>query len=172
MPLGGHPEHTIPDFRTVLELVNGRVPLVVEFKVEASDKPDPLCEAAMALLDHYTGEYCVESFNSFAVKWFRRHRPLLVRGQLSDAFHKRKMKYGIGQFIVETLCLNFFCRPDFIAFNFRHPHHLPLWLTRTLFRVPTIAWTPRSESECVEALAHFDAIIFESANPPQRNDEI
>lgn len=171
MPLGGHPEHTIPTLREVLDLVNGRVPLIVEFKVDPSEKPDALCEAAMSLLDKYAGEFCVESFNSFAVRWFRRHRPLLVRGQLSDVFHKnKKIKFGIGQFVVETLCFNFLCRPDFIAFNFKYPHHLPLALTRLFYRPATVAWTPRSDEEVTDALAHFDAVIFESATPPQRNE--
>ena len=171
MKLNGREGHTIPTFREVLDLVNGRVPLIVEFKVDPSEKPDPLCEAAMELLDTYTGEYCVESFNSFAVCWFRRNRPLLVRGQLSDVFHKnKKIKFGIGQFIVESLCFNFLCRPDFIAFNFKYPHHLPLALARLFYRPVTIAWTPGSDEEVTEALAHFDAVIFESATPPQRNE--
>lgn len=171
MPLDGRPAHTIPTFREVLDLVDGRVPLIVEFKVDAGEKPDAVCEAAMKLLDTYTGAYCVESFNPMAVRWFRRNRPLLVRGQLSDVFHKTmKKKFGLGQFIVETLCLNFLCRPDFIAFNFRYPHHLPLALTRALFHPATVAWTPRSDGEVTDALAHFDAVIFENANPPQRNE--
>ena len=170
MKLDGREGHTIPTFREVLTLVGGRVPLIVEFKVDAGEKPDALCEAAMKLLDVYTGEYCVESFNPIAVQWFRKHRPLLVRGQLADVFHKGKKKPSAGQRIVEAFLLNFLCRPDFLAFNFRYPHHIPLVLARLFYRPYTVAWTPRSDEEVTEALAHFDAVIFESANPPQRNE--
>ena len=171
MPLDGDASHTIPTFAEVLATVDGRVPLIVEIKVAPGDKADPVCSAAMALLDHYKGAFCVESFNPYAVHWFRRNRPLLVRGQLSDAFHKKPKEFGVARLIVESLCTNFLTRPDFIAFNYRYPHHLPLALARGLFSAATFGWTPRGDEEITRALAHYDAVIFEQGRPPQRNEQ-
>ena len=51
----------IPTLAEVLKLVDGRVPLIVEFKVEATDLS--LCEIAPPMLDQYKGVWCMESFN-------------------------------------------------------------------------------------------------------------
>ena len=52
-------DYTIPTFETVLDLVDGRVPLLVEFKHGNSD----LCKIACDMLDNYNGAFCVESFD-------------------------------------------------------------------------------------------------------------
>ena len=50
----------IPLFSDVLELVNGKVPLVVEIKVDFDYKATT--EAAAAMLSEYKGVYCMECF--------------------------------------------------------------------------------------------------------------
>lgn len=82
MPLLGSGER-IPLFTEVLELVAGRVPLIVELKMSPVNNY-PVCEAANRILSGYRGAYCVESFSPLAVRWYRKHRPDVVRGQLSD----------------------------------------------------------------------------------------
>ncbi len=57
----------IPTLAEVLKLVDGRVPLIVEFKVEATDLS--LCEVAPPMLDQYKGVWCMESFNPLCVWW-------------------------------------------------------------------------------------------------------
>ena len=79
-------EEKIPSFKEVLDLVKGRVPLIVELKIENADLKMPVCAEAMKLLDAYDGPYCVESFNPLGVLWFRTHRPDVMRGQLSDCY--------------------------------------------------------------------------------------
>ena len=55
----------IPLFSDVLELVNGKVPLVVEIKVDFDYKATT--EAAAAMLSEYKGVYCMECFNPLAM---------------------------------------------------------------------------------------------------------
>lgn len=167
MPLEGKSAHTIPTLRAVLDTVDGRVPLIVEIK--AGRDADPVCSAAMALLDHYTGAFCIESFSPYAVRWFRRNRPLLVRGQLSDCFHREKGHRSLPFLLVESLCTNFLTRPDFIAFRHSCPRHLPLRIATRLYGAASFAWTPRGDDQILNALAFFDAVIFENGNPPERN---
>ena len=61
----------IPLFSDVLELVNGKVPLVVEIKVDFDYKATT--EAAAAMLSEYKGVYCMECFNPLALVWYRKH---------------------------------------------------------------------------------------------------
>ena len=65
-------EEKIPTFAEVLELVGGRVPLLVELKGESANSE--LCQAVADLLRSYDGAFCIESFNPLLV---RRIQPLL-----------------------------------------------------------------------------------------------
>ena len=57
----------IPTLREFLEMVDGRVPLIVEFKSEDTDMT--LCRIIDPMLKAYKGVYCIESFNpSFLVQ--------------------------------------------------------------------------------------------------------
>lgn len=59
-PLCGS-DQRIPKFKDVLSCVDGKVPLIVELKIEAADLS--VCPAADGLLAEYKGLYCIESFN-------------------------------------------------------------------------------------------------------------
>ena len=85
LPVLGTAEH-IPLFQDVLDLVDGKVPLLVEIKYKHVGSS--ICRKAAELLDHYSGSYCIESFHPVALMWFRKYRPYTVRGQLGMNFHK------------------------------------------------------------------------------------
>ena len=61
-------EEKIPTFREVLELVGGRVPLIVELKQNAGETG--IAKAAAELLRNYKGDFVVESFDPFTVGEF------------------------------------------------------------------------------------------------------
>ena len=107
----------IPLFYEVLEEVGGRVPILVELK--STSKRKELCEKTYALLKRYNGEYCMESFDPFIVRWFRLNAPEVMRGQLASKTTDY-IKEGHPPFISYLLshCLmNFFARPHFIAYE-------------------------------------------------------
>lgn len=58
-------DQTIPTFEEVLRLIDGKVPLIIEYKVPGMSAK--VCEMADALLQDYKGLYCVESFHPLAV---------------------------------------------------------------------------------------------------------
>ncbi len=163
IPLKGNPAHTIPRLSTVLSLVRGRVPLCVEIKHEQGISV--VCPPTAALLDGYRGAYCIESFNPMAVKWFRENRPLVVRGQLSERFWKRKNMRKLPTLAVQLLVTNFLCRPDFISFNVKHRRSLPFRLATRLFGAAAFAWTVKTVEEEAESYGYFDALIFEGIRP-------
>lgn len=158
-------DERIPRFEDVLQLVDGRVPLIVELKIERADVS--LCPVADKLLQGYQGLYCVESFNPLGVLWYRQNRRGIVRGQLSDAFHRDTEYRGLLYFMLENLLFNGLTKPDFVAYNHKFHGALSRKLCRSLYRSTAAAWTVRSEAELSEAKKHFDLFIFDSFLPAQ-----
>lgn len=159
----------IPRFEEVLEVVNGRVPLIVELKIPSVDLS--LCPIADKLLRTYHGQYCIESFNPLGVHWYRCNHKKIMRGQLADAFHKEKEFKGAFYFLLENLLFNFMTKPDFIAYNHKHHKKLSRVLCRKLYRNTAAAWTIKSEDELIEAKKYFDIFIFDNFIPKQISKE-
>ena len=153
----------IPKFEDVLQMVDGKVPLIVEFKIERTDLS--LCPIADKMLRAYKGMYCMESFNPLGVRWYRKNHPDLVRGQLSDAFLKEGEYVGILYFVLQNLLLNFVTKPDFVAYNHHYPAILSRKLCRGLYHNTAAAWTIKSQSELDAARKNFDVFIFDSFIP-------
>jgi glycerophosphoryl diester phosphodiesterase len=158
-------DEKIPKFEDFLKLVQGKVPLIVELKIEREDLS--VCPKVDGLLSGYKGVYCIESFNPLGVFWYRIKRPQVLRGQLSDEFHREDPKEfrGILYFILTYLLLNFLTKPDFIAFNHKYPNNLSLRLNRRLYGGLMAAWTIKSEEQLRQARKNFDIYIFDSFVP-------
>jgi len=156
----------IPLLEEVLKTAGGKVPLIVEIKMENSDRSCEVCRKADQLLSEYKGDYVVESFNPRAVLWYRRNRPDLIRGQLSDGF--RKETGSLKYLPFEYLLTNFLTRPDFIAFNWKYASNLSRRITRSLYRCPSVAWTIRDRSVMEEMKKQFDILIFDSFDPEKK----
>lgn len=151
----------IPSFEEVLKAVDGRVPLIIEYKVEKNAKK--LCSICNNILSGYKGLYCIESFNPLAVRWYKTHRPDIVRGQLSDYFTAKKLK--ISYFLLSHLIGNCYAAPDFVAYNCRYQNELSRILCRRLYRALSVAWTVRSQEELDKVSKGFDLFIFEGFVP-------
>lgn len=159
-------DQRIPKLEEALELVGGRVPLIVELKIDTANLA--LCPIADGLLSAYRGMYCVESFNPLAVRWYRKHRREVIRGQLSDAFLKEGEYVGPLYFMLQNLLFNWLARPDFIAYNRKYPKVLSRLLCRRLFGNTAAAWTVKSREQLEEAKRYFDIYIFDSFLPEKR----
>lgn len=153
----------IPLFTQVLQLVDGQVPLIVEFKGNNSVKVD-LCPVADAILQKYEGEYCMESFNPLMVAWYRKQRPQVVRGQLSERFFSNGRK-SVLHFVLQNLLLNFYAKPDFIAYKWSDYKNISRRLCRSLYGITAVTWTIQSEEAYEASKKHFDLFIFDSFIP-------
>ncbi len=148
----------IPQFSELLNLIDGKVPLVIELK--PYNNPQELCVTVDKLLSDYKGLYCIESFNPQVLIWYKKNRPDTVRGQLSCSFKK-----GIKYLPLELLWTNALTRPDFIAYDFQEGGRLSVRICRKLFGCPTVAWTIKSQKELDSSKKYFDAFIFENFIP-------
>lgn len=162
-------KETIPTFAEFLELVNGRVPLIVELKTDKETNVNQLCTKADELLSSYHGTYVIESFHPMAVYWYRKHRPEIIRGQLSEAFTRNKQYRHLHYLCSEYLLFNGVTKPDFIAYNSKHESNVSRRLARKLFHVPSVAWTIQNDAELENMKDKYDLFIFESFKPEAKS---
>lgn len=151
----------IPRLVEVLDLVGGRVPLLIEIKNRG--RVGPLEEATAALLAGYRGAFAVQSFNPLSLSWLRRRHPEMVRGQLAGDFRDEFLA-GYKKWLLRNLLLNRWSRPHFIGYDLRC---LPHWaVSRAKQRgAAVLAWTVDTEEKLARARSLADNIIFESICP-------
>lgn len=159
-------QEKIPLFSEVLELYDGAAPIIVELKSSGNNQKQ-LCKRACELLDAYKGVYCIESFDPLCVYWLRRHRPDIIRGQLSDNFLKDKeSKFPwIIRLIMSSSASHLIGHPDFTAFNYKERKNLGTLLCRKLWRVQGVAWTIRTKDDLDTAIKENWIPIFENFEP-------
>ncbi len=153
----------IPAFSEVLELVNGKVPLLVEIKMDRMNFD--ITRKIDDLLTRYNGLYCIESFHPAALWWYRKNRPGILRGQLSTHFNVENRTLDPLQYLLGKMILNVISRPDFISYNWRFRKDLSLFLCSRLFKAHTAGWVIRSEMELQTCRKYFDMYIFENFLP-------
>lgn len=159
-------EETIPLFADVLTMFDGSVPLIVELKCTRNNFA-PLCAKTCEALADYQGAYCLESFDPRCIRWLRKNRPELIRGQLTENYllsKSSKLPWYL-KFALTNQILNFLLLPDFVAYRFRDCRTLSNWFARSLWGTQGVTWTLRSQSEYDEAVKDGWIPIFENFRP-------
>lgn len=150
----------IPMLDEVLPLFDDNTALIVELKAENGNAA-ALCKATCELLDKHRGLYAVESFDPRCLMWLKKHRPDIVRGQLSQNFFKtREVSFPL-RVILTSLCLNIITKPHFMAYNFEHRKDVPFRLAKSLWKTPVFFWTLRSKDSVRLAEQEGGIAIFE-----------
>lgn len=154
-------EETIPTFEEVLKVVDGKVPLIIEYKL---DRPlTKVCEFGNEVLRKYQGGYCIESFHPFALMWYKEHRPDVIRGQLSGNLAKeaKNTKLKMVYTLVTYLLTNVLTRPDFVAYDHRYKDNISRRVCRALGAL-SVTYTIKSAERYEEVKNEFDLFIFDS----------
>ncbi len=146
---------TIPTLRQVLAQVGGRVPVLIEIKSDRRTRIAALCLAVRRVLEGYTGQHAVMSFDPRVSRWYWRHSPHTVRGLIVSEGEDRALAGKIRR----RLWL-WHARPDFLAYDVRD---LPSRFAAAQRRrgLPVATWTVREPEHDERAAAHADAAIFE-----------
>lgn len=152
----------IPLFSQVLDLYDGKAPLIVELKCVRGNHA-ALCAAACEMLDGYKGLYCMESFDPRAVIWLRKNRPDIVRGQLSENWMGKDLPIaGILKFALTYHLGNVCSRPDFIAYKYADRKAFGTDICRKFLGLAGVSWTLRSREEYDTAVSEGWIPIFEN----------
>lgn len=158
-------EH-IPLLEHVLAVFEGKAPLIIELKT-AGGNHAALCEAAAKVLDRYTGDYCIESFDPRVLRWFRKNRPAVCRGQLAENF-LQAAQTGLSRptaFCLTHLLMNFGTCPDFIAYKFVDRNTFGPQTCRKIWKPVEVAWTIRRREDLEKAEGEGKLVIFEQFDP-------
>lgn len=147
----------IPSLRQVLDLVAGRVPLLIEVKSRRDRRPAPLCLAVRRELEGYRGVHGVMSFDPRVSRWFAVHSPHTPRGLVVTEEKGKTLPGRIRRHLAFR-----HARPDFLAYDIRD---LPSRFAAARRRrgVPVLTWTVRSAAHRERAARHADAPIAEGA---------
>lgn len=131
-------EETIPTLRDMLELVAGRVPLLLELKSDGFESIHKLCRAVRRDVEGYAGEVAVMSFDPRIASWFGERVPDLPRGLVITEQGARTLSGALKR----RLSLRT-ARPDFLAYDIRD---LPSRFAKKQARagLPLLTWTVRS----------------------------
>lgn len=151
----------------LLELISGRVPLLIEIKSGWSGQ-GPLEQRIAEYLASYQGHAAVMSFDPRSVAAFATATPDTPRGLVAGRFDDPLHWAGLTtwqRFKLRHLLSAFIARPQFIAYDIRALPALAPVAARTLFGWPLLTWTVRSKAERRTARKWADAMIFEGFRP-------
>lgn len=150
--------YSIPTLKEVLEVVNGKTPILIEIKNTL--KVGNLESKTYELLKNYNGEFAIQSFNPFSLEWFKVNAPNILRGQLSSYFKGENLSW-FKKSILKRLKLNKISSPHFISYN---AENLPnKFVAKT--KLPVLAWCIKSQEEYMKVIKYCDNIIFEGFEP-------
>lgn len=152
--IGGTDER-VPELRDLLDLVDGKVPLVIELKgIPGHDAG--MTARVGEILAGYRGPAAVMTFDHWLLRDFARDIPDLPRGLTAwgDQRHEIEAHFGM---LAHGL--------DFTSYSFTHlPNPFVTFMREELGR-PAITWTIRDEAGIEATRAHGDQMTFEGFLP-------
>lgn len=157
----------IPLFSSVLSYIKGRVPLLIEVKLPSQNTD--ICVHLEDQLRGYTGPYLIQSFNCLVLRWLKKYRKDILRGQLSSNLVKSDHSpHYILRFCVKYLLSNCITRPDFISYKLKDSRNVSLLVLHSLLFTPVAVWTLRTAQAMEQAVKQYDMYIFEGIRPCSR----
>ena len=152
-------DHEIPTFREFLDFVAGRVPILVEIKKNRGSKG--IEQVVVEMLQKYTGEFAIQSFNPIAIRKVRKQDPSMYCGLLSSKLEDMKL-LRIQKAAVKNARLFFMAKPDFVSFEINSFPNERVKRFREELGLPIIGWTVKTKEEIERAKEFCDGIIFEN----------
>ncbi|HEV2043705.1 MAG TPA: glycerophosphodiester phosphodiesterase family protein [Sphingomicrobium sp.] len=149
LTVGGHPLQTLAQ---LLALVAGRVPILLEVKVDGD--LFRVGRALIATLDGYTGPFGVMSFHAGLMRWLKTNAPHVRRGLVI-----RDSLSTFGRWFAMNLA-----DPAFLAVDIRAIERS--WVAKARRDMPVYTWTVRTRAQRALALPRADALIWESDGRP------
>lgn len=151
-------DETIPTLEEALAVIDGQVPVLVEYKLDKVDTE--ICVIAQAALDDYEGEYAMLAFHPMALLWYKKNAPDVPCGQLMQDYTTKEDYAGKAlYFFLGHMVADVAVRPDFIAFRHDDKQNISVRLCN-LMGAPMIGWTIQGEDMISSAPSCFDAVIF------------
>ncbi len=143
-------DECIPLLTDMLDMVAGRVPLILEIKTTTRVKST--CEAVYNIVKDYKGNICIESFDERIVKWWHKNHPEFILGQLYSTNANRWLQKA------HKLYKNV----DFLAVSTKYlPEEYFAKIKKENPEKLIINWTVRTTEHLANARKYADNVIFE-----------
>lgn len=153
--IGGTRDH-VPSLADLLDLVRGRVPLVIELKgIPGHDAG--LVGAVAQALGKYPGQAAIMSFDHWLVRDFPVHAAGVPRGLTAEGDKPHEIEAHFSM-LAHGL--------DFVSYGVRHLPNPFVSFVRERLGLPVITWTVRDEAAMRITFEHADQMTFEGFQPP------
>ena len=146
-------DHPIPTLESLLALVAGRVPLLLEVKV--GDVLWRWVPALKSRLADYDGPFALISFDPRLLRLVKTNLPEVRRGLLVEDRLPPLRRWLYRQL----------ADPDFVGAELAAVGRP--WVARWRRRMPVYCWTVRTAAERAQAQVHADALIWEGDGRPR-----
>lgn len=150
-------EQSIPAIDEVLELVNGRVAILIDIK---NGRTFGILEnELLKSLKNYKGYFAVHSSSPFSRNWIKRKSPEIEVGQLVSNFNNLNFLVKQGFMQLNKFSHNL-VKPDFLSCNI---DSLPdKWAERIRKNgIPVLSWTIKNTEQYEKAKKYSDNFIWE-----------
>ncbi|MCK8780994.1 glycerophosphodiester phosphodiesterase [Rhizobium sp. NTR19] len=151
----GGTKDKVPTLKQMLQLVDGRVPLVIEVKGRTAGDDDGFAEAVLEALEGYKGKVALMSFDHHILRDLKMAGSpwpvgLTAEGDKpEDLFkHDEAMQLGV----------------DFISYHWPHLPNSFITAQRGS-GVPVITWTVSNGNGRAQSYLHADQMTFEGFDP-------
>ena len=159
---------TIPTLSEVLQLVNGKVPLLIEIKTDRKTISKQ-CETIVNALKNYKGDFAIQTFDFRALKWLKQNAPEIKRGLLVSPWSKHstqamyRPKTAFIRYVTRNMWFAKSVTPHFISYE---ADFLPSKKLKKLFPdIPVLGWVISNTEQYKKAAPYMDNIIFEHFIP-------
>lgn len=158
-------EGCIPTLVQMLDMVAGRVGLVIELKSRWNGGTRLVARVAECI-DAYCGDVAIMSFDPVPMAWAAGNAPNIARGMVADgATHSDYDRLPLSaRLSLREMRHVDATRPQFLSLD---KNWLPCSVSREArqAQLPVICWTIRSEQHASDALRWCDQITFEGYLP-------
>ncbi|NCA67217.1 MAG: glycerophosphodiester phosphodiesterase [Clostridia bacterium] len=149
----------IPTLKELLELIDGKVGLVIENKTHHNRELGRLLYEYIEACG-YTGNYALQCFSPLSLLWYRRNTSDIPIGILTFNYRKVGLFGLLGMYLSNGI-LRRKIKPDFISFKINHIPYKGLTKQREN-GMKVITWTVNSAEKHKVASKYADNIIFEN----------
>ena len=146
---------TIPTLPQVLELIGGKVPVVIELKGNLGHDTGLVAVVAKAL-DGYQGEAAIMSFAHWHIRNFAAQAPGVVCGLTAEGSRSGQMESHFSMLAHGI---------DFVSYNVDELPNPFVSFVRERLAMPVITWTVRDETQVARTHEHADQMTFEGFHP-------
>ncbi|WP_027232600.1 glycerophosphodiester phosphodiesterase [Phyllobacterium sp. UNC302MFCol5.2] len=152
--VGGTDDH-VPTLVEALELIDGRVPIVIELK-GIPGRDDGLVKAVASDLAGYAGKAAIMSFDHHLIRLFDTDAPGIPAGLTAEGLRDADLEAHFSMLAHEI---------DFVSYNVHHLDNRFVKFVRGKLGLPVISWTARSLADKATSDAYVDQITFEGFDP-------